>query len=104
MTQRTCPFEKRALVLADDYPITEEKIFEHPDYPKMYFIEKKFNGDFTNWWFANRPCVHALLRSAGFGNIQEVGCDVFMCEASDQRHLATNWDYQIPRMPSIDDW
>jgi tRNA (mo5U34)-methyltransferase len=74
-----------ALLLRDDYPITEDAIFDHPDYPKTFFIEKSYNGDCSNWWFPNESCVWAMLRSAGFQNI--VKCDTplgdrcFICDA-----------------------
>lgn len=96
------PFEQRRLYLEDDYPLTESKVFEHPDYPKMYFIENKFNGDSTNWWFANRTCVHALLRSAGFRNVQEVGSDVFVCDPPELNQFETeDWNRKISRIPPL---
>jgi len=67
----------------DDYPITEAAIFGHPHYPKLYFIEKSFNGDESNWWFATRSCVKAMLRVAGFRKITETGnIEVFVCKKS----------------------
>jgi tRNA (mo5U34)-methyltransferase len=32
----------------------------------MYFIERRYAGDPTNWWFPNRACAEAMLRSSGF--------------------------------------
>jgi tRNA (mo5U34)-methyltransferase len=103
----TLPFERRRLVIADDYPETETKVFEHPDWPKMYFIEKSFNGDQTNWWFANRTCALALLRSAGFRNIHEIDIaykDVFVCDPPESNGLSKDWNYRISRMPSLHEW
>lgn len=34
---------------ADDYPGNEVCVFDEPNWPKMYFIEKKYNGDESNW-------------------------------------------------------
>ena len=43
----------------EDYPISETAVFDRPEYPKLYFIEKSFNADASNWWMATRaarPC------------------------------------------------
>lgn len=98
------PFDKRALVVEDDYDIKETRVFEHPDYPKMYFIEKRFNNDSSNWWFCNETCVYALLRSAGFASIVKVGDDTFICDATEQKLRTTVWDYRVSRIPPIDEW
>ena len=31
----------------------------------MYFIEKSYSNDPTNWWIPNRAAVEAMLRSSG---------------------------------------
>jgi tRNA (mo5U34)-methyltransferase len=64
----------------DDYPASEAEVFEHLEYPKLFFIEKKFNGDLSNWWFPNENCLLAMLRSSGFRRIARVNGDIFMCE------------------------
>ncbi len=56
---------------ADDYPVSEMAVFDQPAWPKLYFIEKKFNGDESNWWFATRSCLKAMLRTAGFHTIED---------------------------------
>jgi tRNA (mo5U34)-methyltransferase len=55
---------------ADDYPITENDIFRKPNFPKLYFLEKSFNGDESNWWFATHSCLKAMLRTVGFRKIE----------------------------------
>ena len=45
-------------------PFWQTDIFERDDFPRMYFIEKKYAGDPTNWWIPNRACTEAMLRSA----------------------------------------
>jgi len=63
-----------------DYPQTEISVFDLPEYPKMYFIEKSFNGDVSNWWFATRSCLIAMLRTAGFREIISTDSpDTFIC-------------------------
>ena len=65
---------------ADDYPGTEVEVFNQPAWPKLYFIEKKFNGDESNWWFATRSALKAMLRTAGFRNIEDTESpEIFVC-------------------------
>jgi tRNA (mo5U34)-methyltransferase len=48
-----------------DYPFWNTRIFEEHDFPAMYFIEKSYSNDPTNWWIPNRAAVEAMLRSSG---------------------------------------
>jgi tRNA (mo5U34)-methyltransferase len=48
-----------------DYPFWNTQIFEQRNFPAMYFIEKSYSHDPTNWWIPNRPAVEAMLRSSG---------------------------------------
>lgn len=50
---------------AEDYPFWHTQIFADPNFPAMYFIEKSYSHDPTNWWIPNRPAVEAMLRSSG---------------------------------------
>ncbi|MBV9622381.1 MAG: TIGR04290 family methyltransferase [Acidobacteria bacterium] len=49
----------------DDYPFSNTEIFEQRNFPAMYFIEKSYSNDPTNWWIPNRSAVEAMLRSSG---------------------------------------
>jgi len=49
----------------EDYPFWTTQIFREPDFPAMYFIEKSYSHDPTNWWIPNRAAVEAMLRSSG---------------------------------------
>jgi tRNA (mo5U34)-methyltransferase len=51
--------------LDDDYPFWNRDIFEDRDFPVMYFIEKSYSHDPTNWWIPNRAAVEGMLRSSG---------------------------------------
>ena len=62
-----------------DYPFTETGIFANPDFPAMYFIEKKYSNDPTNWWIPNRSCAEGMLRSAGFRIIDHPEQEVYIC-------------------------
>jgi tRNA (mo5U34)-methyltransferase len=63
----------------DDYPFQETSIFERESFPRMYFIEKKYSHDPTNWWVPNRACVEAMLRSSGFEIVDHPESEVFVC-------------------------
>jgi tRNA (mo5U34)-methyltransferase len=65
--------------MAADYPISEEKIFEQPGMPALYFVEHSYAGDATNWWIPNDAAVQALLRSAGFRIKQQLTRQVYVC-------------------------
>ncbi len=65
--------------IAEDYPFQEQEIFERPSFPRLYFVEKKYANDETNWWIPNRACSEAMLRSAGFEILQHPESEVFIC-------------------------
>lgn len=66
--------------LRPDYPFEEKEIFERPSYPRMYFIEKKYSQDPTNWWVPNRACSEAMLRSSGFEILSHPEDEVYVCK------------------------
>jgi tRNA (mo5U34)-methyltransferase len=63
----------------DDYGFWDTDTFERPGFPKMFFIEKRYAGDPTNWWIPNRAGVEAMLRSAGFEILEHPEDEVFVC-------------------------
>jgi tRNA (mo5U34)-methyltransferase len=65
--------------LEKDYPFTETEIFERDDFPKMFFIERRYAKDPTNWWIPNRACVEGMLRSSGFEILAHPEAEVFIC-------------------------
>jgi tRNA (mo5U34)-methyltransferase len=65
--------------VADDYPFCETEIFTRPGFPHLYFIEKRYSGDPTNWWIPTQACSEALLRSAGFEIISHPEQEVYIC-------------------------
>jgi tRNA (mo5U34)-methyltransferase len=65
--------------LEDDYHFWEGGIFDRPSFPRIYFIEKQYSGDPTNWWIPNRACAEAMLRSSGFEIIARPESEVFIC-------------------------
>ncbi|PYP89057.1 MAG: TIGR04290 family methyltransferase [Blastocatellia bacterium AA13] len=62
-----------------EYDFWEKKIFEKPAFPRMFFIEKRYGGDPTNWWIPNRACAEAMLRSSGFEILSHPEQEVFIC-------------------------
>jgi tRNA (mo5U34)-methyltransferase len=66
-------------VLEKDYPFEETAHFDDPDYPRMYFVEHRYAGDWTNWWIPNRACAEAMLRSAGFQITDHPEAEVYIC-------------------------
>jgi tRNA (mo5U34)-methyltransferase len=69
--------------LKPDYPFSEEQIFTRPGFPKMFFIEKRYTSDPTNWWIPNRACVEAMLRSSGFKIINHPEAEVYLCRITE---------------------
>ena len=65
-----------------NYRFSEEDIFEEPGFPKMFFIENHYSDDPTNWWFPNRACVEAMLRSSGFVIASHPEEEVFICNVA----------------------
>lgn len=70
--------------LEGDYPFGERRIFETPGYPVLYFVEKRYSNDPTNWWIPNRACTEAMLRSAGFEIRDHPEDEVYICRRSDR--------------------
>jgi tRNA (mo5U34)-methyltransferase len=65
--------------LADDYDFSEWAIFDQPEYPKFFFIEKSYAKDPTNWFVPNRAGMEAMLRSAGFRIEHHPEREVYLC-------------------------
>jgi tRNA (mo5U34)-methyltransferase len=46
----------------------------------MFFVEKSYSHDPTNWWIPNRACTEAMLRSAGFEITDRPEDEVYICK------------------------
>jgi tRNA (mo5U34)-methyltransferase len=66
--------------VAEDYSLSEREIFERAGHPKMFFIEKRYGHDWSNWWLPNRACVEAMLRSSGFRVVANPEEEIYVCE------------------------
>ena len=69
-----------------DFPFWQSKLFENEKFPCMYFIEKRYANDPTNWWIPNRACFEAMLRSAGFEILDHPEDEVFICRRTTLKH------------------
>lgn len=69
-----------SLDVADDYPFEEIAVFDDDRFPRMYFIEKRYAGDPTNWWIPNAAASQALLRGAGLRILDRPCREVYLCE------------------------
>jgi tRNA (mo5U34)-methyltransferase len=76
--------------VAPDYRFEQREHFERPGYPRLHFVERRYAGDWTNWWIPNRACVEAMLRSAGFHVIDHPEEEVYLCRVAplDAEHRA----------------
>jgi tRNA (mo5U34)-methyltransferase len=72
-----------SMELQRDYSFEQTGIFEDARFPKMFFIERRYAKDPTNWWIPNAPCVEAMLRSAGFKILEHPEQEVYLCQVCD---------------------
>jgi len=70
---------KEVANLPSDFPFSEADVFAGETFPRMYFVEKRFANDPTNWWIPNRACFEAMLRSTGFEILDHPEDEVFIC-------------------------
>jgi tRNA (mo5U34)-methyltransferase len=68
------------LAVEENYPFSELDLFQRDGYPLMYFVERRYAEDPTNWWIPNRACVEAMLRSAGFQILERPEEEVYICQ------------------------
>jgi tRNA (mo5U34)-methyltransferase len=65
---------------ADDFPFTERDVFFDDRFPRLYFVERRYAGDETNWWIPNPACTRAMLRSCGLSILEHPCHEVYVCE------------------------
>lgn len=65
--------------MREDYQFWDKKVFQDPDFPCMYFIEKKYAGDPTNWWIPNHGAMEAMLRSSGLEIAAHPEAETWIC-------------------------
>ena len=72
------------LSLDPNYPFQETEIFKKAGFPLLHFIEASYANDPTNWWFPNRACVEAMLRSSGFIITDHPEEEVYICRVKER--------------------
>lgn len=80
----------------DDYDFHEKQPFERPGFPRLFFVEKSYARDPTNWWIPNRAGAEALLRSAGFDILDRPEAEVYLCR---RRELPEGTHAAYPARP-----
>jgi len=83
VTQSLLRGSKEVANLPGDFPFSETDTFADEAFPRMYFVEKRFANDPTNWWIPNRACFEAMLRSTGFEILDHPEDEVFICRRTD---------------------
>jgi tRNA (mo5U34)-methyltransferase len=73
--------------LQHDYHFWDTEVFSEDTFPKMFFIENWYSGDWTNWWIPNRACTEAMLRSSGFEIVDHPEAEVYICRRLETRSL-----------------
>jgi tRNA (mo5U34)-methyltransferase len=63
----------------DNYTFWDRDIFLDPAFPAMYFIEKNYSDDYTNWWIPNTAAVEAMLRSSGLEILSHPESETWIC-------------------------
>ncbi|WP_114952623.1 TIGR04290 family methyltransferase [Sphingosinicella terrae] len=75
---------KQLLDVAEDYDFNETEHFLESGYPKLHFVERRYAGDWTNWWVPNRACAEAMLRASGFCIETRAEDEVYICRRADR--------------------
>ena len=60
----------------EDLSLSQREVMLGRGWPKMAFIERRLEGDPTNWWAPNRACVRAMLHCAGLEPIGSPGHEI----------------------------
>ena len=66
-----------------NYHFWNKKIFDEPDFPRMYFIEQRYADDPTNWWIPNAGAAEGMLRSSGLEIAQHPEPESWICLPKD---------------------
>ena len=50
------------------------------NWPKMAYVEHRFEDDPTNWWLPNHAGIQAILRTAGMKCVEHPADGIYICE------------------------
>jgi tRNA (mo5U34)-methyltransferase len=70
-----------------DYEFSDTAPFDHPSFPRLFFIEHRYSGDPSNWWIPNRAAAEAMLRASGFEITGHPEDEVFICRPGRRERL-----------------
>jgi tRNA (mo5U34)-methyltransferase len=62
-----------------NYHFWDKTVFEDEDFPRMYFIEREYANDPTNWFIPNRGAAEASLRSTGLEIVAHPEAETWVC-------------------------
>jgi tRNA (mo5U34)-methyltransferase len=63
-----------------NYHFWNKNVFKDPQFPQMYFIEREYANDPTNWWIPNASACEAMLRSSGLEIVSHPETETWICE------------------------
>ncbi|MGR3495121.1 TIGR04290 family methyltransferase [Citreimonas sp.] len=79
--------DMQAEPVAADYDFNDPAPFTREDWPRMWFIEKRFSSDPTNWFIPNQPGMEAMLRSSGFTIEEQMEREVYLCRRGERGEM-----------------
>ena len=75
------PPDIKDFVPKDNYDGKERNtVINTLDFPRMMFLEKRYNNGLSTWWIANDAAVISLLRSAKLKIVSKLQKGVYVCE------------------------
>src|SRR5690554_3170811 len=97
--------DESVLEVTEDYNINDRDKMNEPGWPKMAFIEKRLNGDLTNWWAPNRAAIEAMMRTCGLEIIFTPGKETYICQPSAEHPAVFNdWNRSEFMAATAQDW
>lgn len=85
----TMPGEEVARV-PEDTSLGERQRMLEPGWPKLAFIERRLEGDPTNWWAPNHAAIEAMLRTCGLSVRGRPGHEIYVCARGEQDPLTAS--------------
>ena len=71
----------------ENYSNEELKLaIQSENFPKMFFIERKFNNSASSWWVPNEAALTSLLKNTRLKIIARVAAGEYVCEAGDNTY------------------
>jgi len=85
--------------------LNDRDLLTEPGWPKMAFLEHRFEDDPTNWWAPNHAAVEAMLRSAGMRVTGRPAHEIYLCQPDPANpSCITTWDAAELRSATGQTW